>query len=222
MKHLAILTVAAGLLACRPDAGIPDYSGHVGLRDTTDYAEESLPGPKPYDPGVPRLYLGAFYEGDRSHEILVNDFETHYYVFTIDGTGELTYSQETSAERVEGLLSDAIMLEGTPWWGGGLIYDVSWDLSEWTTMSISLRSTAASFEDIEISVQSEPEGALQTHTVLASTYGYSNDGQWHSLRIPLEDFAGFDSATTRSPLILGRGVSGNVGETLLVDDFYYE
>ena len=53
MKRLLFV---AGCLAaaCRPDAGIPDYSGHVGLRDTTDAGDTTLPGPKPYDPATPR------------------------------------------------------------------------------------------------------------------------------------------------------------------------
>lgn len=221
MKRLLFV---AGCLAaaCRPDAGIPDYSGHVGLRDTTDAGDTTLPGPKPYDPATPRLAIGAFYEGEYSEQIAINDADTHYYIFTIEGTGELTYSQETSGERVEGRISDVLTLTGTPWWGGGVIWDTARDLSAWSVLAVSLRSADEAFDDVEVTVQYESGGQLRTVTLPASGYGYTNDGNWHSLRIPLADFPGFDRSAARSPLILGNGQAGPTGESLFVDDVYME
>lgn len=218
----AIIMATLLAAACRPDAGTPDYTGHVGLRDLTDAGDETLAGPKPYVIGSPRLSIGAFYEGGFSEQVAVNDADTHYYIFTIEGTGELTFSQETSGERVEGRVSDVITLTGTPWWGGGLIWDSARDLSRWSELALSLRSSDPSFDDVEVSVQYEQGGQLRTVTLTASAYGYTNDDAWHSLRIPLTDFPGLDRALMRSPLILGRAQGGATGERLYVDDVYLE
>ena len=215
---LGALSIAAA--GCRPDAGIPDYSGHVGLRDRADANDEDLPGPNPYQLGAARLALGAFYEGGSSDQIVINDADTHYYIFAIEGTGELTYSQEVVGERIEGRVSDAIVLAGTPWWGGGLIWDTARDLSDWSVMYISLRSMDDAFEDVTLKVQYEVGGTPRESSLPASGYGYTNDGAWHSLRVPLSDFPSFDLSKVRSPLILG-GDGGATGETLLVDDFYF-
>ena len=202
------------LLACRPDPGQPDYSSHTGLREPPAPEAESLEGPNPFVPGTPRLYLGAFYEGEATNEVLINDVDTHYYIF------ENSYAQETSSERVEGRLSDVFILNGTAFWGGGLIWDVARDLSRWTTMYISFKSESESFADLPIIVQSEVGGAVVDSSVSATDYGYVNDGQWHSLRIPLSDFGGFASGTTRAPLILSAP-GGTGGDMLFVDDFYF-
>lgn len=209
----ACLLWSVGALACRPDPGVPDYSSHVGLRDPPATGAEFLPGPNPFERGTPRLYVGAFYEGEATDEILINDVDTHYYIF------ENSYQQESSSERVEGRLSDKLELNGTPFWGGGLIWDVAKDLSEWTTLYVSLRSDSGSFVDVPIILQSEAGGRVVDAQVSAAEYGYLNDGQWHNLRIPLSDLSGFDPGATRAPFILSAP-GGTGGDTLLVDDLY--
>ena len=208
------LFLGVGALACRPDPGVPDYSSHIGLRDPPDTAAEFLPGPNPFERGTPRLYLGAFYEGEATDEILINDVDTHYYIF------ENSYQQQSSAERVEGRLSDQLELNGTPFWGGGLIWDVAKDLTDWTTLYVSLRSDAGSFADVPIILQSQSGDRVVDAKISAIDYGYQNDGQWHNLRVPLSDLTGFDPATTRAPFILSAP-GGTGGDTLLVDDLYF-
>lgn len=221
MLGLGLLVGATA--ACRPDPGIPDYSSHTGLRDRANDAAEERPGPNPYVLGAQRLYLGAFYEGGRSDEILINDVDTFYFIFDTagDGSGQLTYSQETDSDRLEGKLSDAIILNGTSFWGGGLIWNTARDLSDWNTMYISFKSSDETFADFGVVIQAEEGSGTRDFRLNASEYGYVNDGQWHSLRIPLEDFGAVDFSRTRSPLILTDAVQGVSGEMLLVDDFYY-
>ncbi len=221
---LGVGLLVGAAAACRPDPGVPDYSAHTGLRDRANAAAEELPGPNPYVLGAQRLYLGAFYEGGRSDEVLINDVDTFYFIFDTagDGSGQITDSQEPDSDRLEGKLSDAIVLNGTPFWGGGLIWTTARDLSEWNTMYISLKSADETFADFGIVTQSEDgSGGTRDFRLNASEYGYVNDGEWHSLRIPLEDFGGLDLSKTRSPLILTDGVQGVGGEMLLVDDFYF-
>lgn len=224
LHYLLSLGVLVGAASCRPDPGNPDYSSHVGLRDTANAADEELPGPNPYVPGAERLFVGAFYDGGRSDEVLINDVDTFYFIFDTagDGSGQTTYSQETDPDRIEGKLSDAIILNGTPFWGGGLIWMTPRDLSGWNTMYISFKSSDETFADFGIVTQSEDgSGGTRDFRLNASEYGFVNDGEWHNLRIPLEDFGGLDLSKTRSPLILTDGVQGVSGEILLVDDLYY-
>jgi hypothetical protein len=123
---------------------------------------------------------------------------------------------------VEGRSSDALTLEGTPWWGGGVVWDRPTDLSKWRTFAISLQSSDPAFADVDIKMLFG-ETATQEAKVLASSYGYTNDGEWHGLRIPMQDLVstGLDQSRVRGPLVLG-GVGGTLGETLLVDDVYLE
>ncbi len=211
---IGFIALALAVGGCRPDPGTPDYSSHIGLRDPPAPEAEALLGPNPFSAQIPRLYLGAFYEGQSTNEILINDVDTHYFIF------ENSYSQEVSPERIEGRVSDLLILNGTPFWGGGLIWDTARDLSRWNTMYISFRSESESFADFPIIVQSEAGGEVRDASVLASDYGYANDGSWYNLRIPLSDFQGFDLALVRSPLILSAP-GGNGGDSMWIDDFYF-
>ena len=63
--------------------------------------------------------------------------------------------------------------------------------------------------------------------VRANDYGWVNDGQWHSLSVPLQDFVnlGLDLSRMRSPFTIGNDPSegtAKVGETLLIDDLYVD
>lgn len=216
---LTLTLTLTGLFSggCRMDPGEPDYSGHVGLvKDKGGPADENLPGPDPYVPGEDRLMLGLFYEGGASERVLLNGQTTHYYIFVIQGSNALTYTQETDGDRVEGRLSDRIILNGTPWWGGGIVWDNPTDLSAWTQLHVSLKSSDPSFADFAITM-----GSGMQYKVQASAYGYTNDGEWHSLVIPLQDFVaqGLNKATIKEPFILGAD-GGNSGDVLLVDDVF--
>ncbi len=211
------LLLAAG---CRPDPGTPDYTFMEGIVDAGP-ATEDLAGPSPYVPGTPRLSLGLFYEGGAS-ERLPLDATRHYYVFAIEGSSTLTYSQEVTSDRVEGRTADALRLAGTPWWGGGILYDTPEDFSRWTTLHVSLQSPDDGLAGLELRMQ-HGASAVSTVSVNASSYGWRPDGTWHHLAVPLADFTagGLQLSAVRGALLLG-GTGGKAGEQLVVDNLYVD
>lgn len=240
-QHLAW---TAGLLAfslvggCLPDPGTPDYSSQVGLREPVD-PFPPVP-PDPYQPGDDRLSVGYFYETGRSETIPINTVTTNYFIFVIDQNRPaetLTYSQTTSSDRIEGLESVEITLNDRTFWGGGIIWEEPIDLSEWTTMFVAFKSSDASFEGFDLKLQYErdrrpsdpppepdedPERIVDEIILNPSTYGYTNNGEWHFLQIPLQDAIdlGWDPSNARSPFIVG-GSPNRVGDVMLIDNLYF-
>lgn len=214
-----LVAVALAVVGCRADPGDPDYASHVGLRGVD--AGMAMNGHDPYVAGERRLAFGLFYEGGASETVLVDGVSTHYYIFQIDGTARLTYQQETSDDRLEGALSDRIVLEGTPWWGGGIIWDTPRAVTGYTTVSVTLKSEDPGLSEVFLRLQSGTPA--RESSVALSAYGYAADGVWHSCDVPLADFvaAGFDPSAVRSPFIIG-GTGGRSGESLLVDDVYWD
>jgi hypothetical protein len=229
------LVWTAGLFAlslvggCMPDLGTPDYSSQVGLREPVDPFPPVAPDP--YQPGDERLSVGYFYEGGRSETILINGVTTNYFIFVIDENKPvetLTYSQDSSSDRLEGLESVKIRLNDRPFWGGGIIWDEPIDLSDWTTMYVGFKSSDESFESFDLTLQyapyipNEPPPDPQGVVLDPRTYGYTNDGQWHFLQIPLQDAIdrGFDPSITRAPFIVG-GPTLQAGDVLLIDNLYF-
>jgi len=229
------LVWTAGLFAlslvggCTPDLGTPDYSSQVGLREPVDPFPPDPPDP--YQPGDERLSVGYFYEGGRSETILINGVTTNYFIFVIDENKPvetLTYSQDPSSDRLEGLESVKIRLNDRPFWGGGIIWDEPIDLSDWTTMYVGFKSSDESFESFDLTLQyapyipNEPPPDPQGVVLDPRTYGYTNDGQWHFLQIPLQDAIdrGFDPSITRAPFIVS-GPTLQAGDVLLIDNLYF-
>lgn len=211
---LALVTLAGG---CREAPGEVDYSGLGPVFDRLR-ADAGAPklGPKPYQTGAERLSLGIFYEGGYSERVPIDGASSNYYIFLADGKLSYTLSDETS-DVVEGTKSDRITLAGTSWWGGGVVWTPSRDLSTWTTLAVSLKSS-------EIAAVTVTVGSTSKEVPLsASTYGYKADGAWHNLRIPLKDFA--DAGVTMSDIKVAfalGGTGGKLGEEILVDDLYLE
>jgi hypothetical protein len=232
-QHLAW---TAGLLAfslvggCAPDLGTPDYSSQVGLREPIN-PFPPIP-PDPFQPGDERLSVGYFYETGRSETIPINTVTTNYFIFVVDenrAAETLTYSQSTSSDRIEGLESVEITLNDRTFWGGGIIWEEPIDLSEWTTMFVAFKSSDESFERFEIKLQyevgrlpNEPPPEPLEVSLNPSTYGYTNDGEWHFLQIPLQDAIdrGWDPSNARSPFIVG-GSPNRVGDVMLIDNLYF-
>ena len=93
-----------------------------------------------------------------------------------------------------------------------------------------MKSAATAFETVNLVVQwgppRPPDGVgdqVREFTYRANDYGYTNDGEWHSLTIPFADLElqGFDPTSVRSPLIFSGG-GGTNGEQLLVDNVYMQ
>lgn len=237
LKRRQILRAAAllafGLVGGCADPGTPDYSSQVGIRESVQGPFYRFPpvAPDPYQPGDERLSVGYFYEGGRSETIPINTVTTNYFIFVIDlnrPAQTLTGGQDPSPDRLEGLESIRFTTAEQPFWGSGILWEEATDLSEWTTMFVGFKSSDASFARIDLTLQSattvpnvpppEPRG----FTVDARSYGYVNDGEWHFLEIPLQDFIdrGWDPSNARSPFIMG-GPTSNSGDTLLIDNLYF-
>jgi len=212
----AALTCAVGLLiGCAEEAGEPpDYSDQLGLVPEDDPTPP--PDPNPYQTGDARLAFGKFYEGGRSETISINGVTTNYFVF------DESFTEGASSDQLEGRISDEIKLKGPPFtfWGGGFVYDVPFDLSEWTTMYVGFKSSDPSFASFNLTLQSgEPPSDARLRP---ADYGYTNDGEWHFLRIPLQDAIdrGFDPTMVRSPFIISAP-GGTARDVLLVDSLYF-
>lgn len=239
-----VVAVALGGSSCREGLGEPDYSSHAGLPRDGGPETEYLLGTDPYVPGEDRLGLGIFYEGGTSdgfplaseqrctdNDELPEAYKSLlrcYFIFELElepaRPNVLQYTQDTSRDRVEGAVSDRFTLTGTPFWGGGILWDQATDLQFWSTLHVALKSSDPSFAQIDITMQSGPTGGATVGAARPATdYGYANDGEWHVLEIPLGDFAarGVDLSQVRAPFILG-GTGNTAGDTLLVDELYLE
>jgi hypothetical protein len=217
MRPLFTVSLVLALVGCRPDPGVPDYSGFSSLFGDGG-APEARPGPFPYVPGARRLAFGPFYEGGASDRLPINN----YFIFSN------SYGTQPSDVRVEGLLSDQLDFNGTSFWGGGLFWDKPTSLTGWTTLHVSLLSPDPGLAVIAVRMLyfgPPPANAEVTVQVRANDYGWVNDGKWHSLSIPLSAFPDLDLTRLRSPFTIGNDMNGGtarIGETLLVDDVYVD
>jgi len=198
------------------DTGPTDTGTDTSDTGTTDTGTGGfLPGPDPFQAGGERLNLGLFYEGGASETVLVDDTTSSYYIY------DNTYSQSTSADRIEGFESAAITLTGPPtgYYGGGVTWTPSRDLSLWTRLSISFKATDTIFEQLDVRMVG---GGVQG-SVKATDYGFAVDDQWHTLTIPLADFTsqGVVLSDVTEPLQLLSEVTAD-GAVLLVDNAYMD
>jgi len=197
------------------DTGTPmtDTSDTATTTDTGPVTTGFLPGPDPYVADVDRLSLGLFYEGGASETIAVDDKTSFYYIY------DNTYTQTTSTDRVQGFESDALTLTGPPtaYYGGGITWAPSRDLSAWSHLTISFQATDPVFDNLDVRMVG---GGVQG-SVKATDYGFATDGSWHSLTIPLADFVGqgVDLTDVTEPLQLLSETTAD-GATLLVDNCY--
>ena len=197
--------------ACRADPGAARYPGADTASADTGMG---LPqGPDPYVDGERRLDLGLYYEGGSSERIEINDLDTHYYIY------ESTYSERAELQDVvEGRQSARLEAGDRGWLGGGLTWDSPRDLSGWDVLALSLRSGDDGMNSLALHMQAGTEAILPL-----VDYGWSADGQWHHLRLPLADFAaaGANLGAVTGPYVL-IGASVAPGEDVTVDDLYIE
>lgn len=204
---------------CRPSPGDPHYEDYH--YPDPDSGNGELPGPDPYATGENRLSLGVFYEGGYSETLATKDGTWHYYIYLNEAEENKppTYNQVPDTDRVEGLLSDRLVHGGYSWWGGGVHLDNPISLGEWSVLYLSLKSSDSAFDDVTITIGGENSLAKLS----ASDYGYTNDGEWHDLAIPLEDVAGagVNLAMIDNPFALSGTIPGLEGEILKVDNVYF-
>lgn len=219
MRALFFAVLVGSLVACRPDPGVPDYSGLMLSTDAADGGGPDVrPGPFPYVMGTRRLAFGPFYEGAASDRLPIDN----YFIFSN------SYATQPSSERVEGLQSDELDFKGTNFWGGGLFFTNPTNMAGWTTLHVSLLSSDPGLSVIAVRTLyfgPAPTNAEITLQVKANDYGWVNDGQWHSLSIPLSAFVGLDLTRMRSPFTIGNDQNGGTartGEVLLIDDVYVD
>lgn len=214
MRTLGSLFISLALVVtsgCRPEPSEPPiYRNADDFTDPDGPGGEPIEGPDPYEPGEARLALGIFYEGEFSQQVVIDDVTTSFFIF--DATFTMTLDDDFVAE---GLESNRITHAGLTYLGGGINWAESRDLSDWTTLYVSLRSDDPAFSDLDIRIQADGEGS-----VAASSYGYTNDGQWHHLAIPLADYDGLDLTQVTGPFVF-IGDTGDQGERLWIDNVYY-
>jgi hypothetical protein len=208
---VATAALALAALGCRPDPGPSHYDEQEPFPHADAGSSDVLPGPNPYMPGQRRLSVGAFYEGGASDVVPIDNKSSNLYVYSE------TVTLLADGDRIEGKTSTRVTHTGMPWWGLGVHWMIARDMGTWKTMHVSLKSSDAAFATVDIGMNN-----MNPVFVHAPAYGYTNDGQWHTMAIPLADFvaAGLQIAQVAAPFVLSGGM-GSGGEKLLVDDVYF-
>ncbi len=222
---IALCVLALLALGCRLEPGATDYASQQPGAEVDDNNDdvEFLPGPDPFIDGERRLFFGPFYEGGFSDALPIDDVTSFFFVFNAGGNNTLDIINVS--DRIEGFGSDALIHTGQGFWGISLAFFTAnpddggvpraEDLSTWDTLHISLKSSDPTYAEVGIGMAS----LGGEETVGATNYGYTNDGEWHSIEIPLSDLSAVDTSEVITPLIIS-GAGGSSGETLLVDGFY--
>ncbi|MFN3202088.1 MAG: hypothetical protein ACE366_27020 [Bradymonadia bacterium] len=207
-RALCCATAMLALTACRGDSGPDDYASQEIIPDAF------LPIDASIVEGEERLNMGLFYEGPAMDQAVIDGTNNFFYVY------ESTFSLVPEArDRVEGSASDRLNHGGGPWWGGGIHWEnAPRDITRYTNLHISLKSNFASYAGLRMAMQDTAGGRA---LVTFSDYGFAADGEWHSMVIPLQDFAdaGVD-LTTVEIAIAFDGDAGERGESVLVDGLF--
>ena len=215
MTARALVLLLLVLAACRSGLDDSDYESQESFDlavTPVDGEEPGLPGPDPFEAGEQRLAVGAFYEGGSSELVEIDNATSHMYLY------DNTVSVEEVEEPLEGRAAHRLVHAGGDWWGMGLHWSEPRDLSGWVSLHVSFRSE--SLPEVEIGLNGASD---DRHVVRASDYGYAADGEWHTLQIPLADFAarGLDLSAVTSPLSLG-GAKAEAGDFVLIDNLYFD
>ena len=215
MMLAPVFVLAVAGAGCRAELGESDYASQESFAAIADAGGDggggSLSGPDPFEEGQQRLAIGAFYEGGSSIEVPIDEITTHLYVY------DQTLSLQLDPERVEGRESMRVSHGGGLWCGMGVHWDGGRPLTGWTTLHLSARSSDAAFADFEVGMND----ASGTSKVKVSDYGFRGDGAWHTMTIPLADFAaaGLDLNSVQAPFVL-LGGPGAAGSAVLIDAIY--
>lgn len=224
-RTLTALGILGALSGCHIDPGVGDYASQESF-DFPDVSggdveeAEALPGPDPYEEGELRLSFGTFYESGASTFYVVDDATIFLYLYGDEFSSSQSVALTPVPEPLEGVEATEISYGPIGWFGFGIHLGEGQtrDMSDWSTLHVSLRSSDPGFAEIELGMN-DLEG---TGSVRASDYGYTNDGAWHSLEIPVADLvsAGVNIAETAAFLVV-TGTGGAEGETALIDAVYF-
>ena len=157
--------------------------------------------------------VDVFHEPPCEQMFFIDDVTRHYWIY------DNTYTHSTSTDAHEGAESVKITANGTGWWGGGIHSDTPMDMSSYTAMTVALKASNPNFNNVEIRM--EAQGQSSAVSVNATDYGYTNDGTWYQLNIPLEDFVGLDLNNITGLFMMG-GAAEVAGAELLVDAVAFE
>lgn len=225
LSKIQLVSLVALVTACSaaPEDG-PEYEDTgSGSSDTGDGPDINFyQGSEPFTEGMERLSIGIFYEGEASQTIEIDDLTSHYYIYSDESSGQVTYeTYQDTTDRVEGYLSDVLVHSGGGWWGGGVHWDTPQDISAWTHLNLSVKSSDSGFSSTEVAIQSQG-ASFSEGKVRLSTYGFVADSEWHRLQIPMADLAidGLDLTAVIAPLIL-VAEGGNSGAELRIDELYF-
>lgn len=193
------------LLACRPDPGTPTYPDPEPwvITDDADFYAD------PLEDGEERLGIGVFYEGEATETRVIDDTDTHFYIYSG------TFTDTKTDDRWEGYVADDLVNAGVGWWGGGVHWDTPYDLSGWDTLHVVARSATRADWNLGLT------GGTEVRIPVAD-YGFVADDAWYELEIPLADFedGGADlTAVTVALLLVGE--SGSAGDTVTIDGVYF-
>lgn len=213
------------------DLGAPDMSARIDLAapdlvvaDLTtapDLYGYATP-PDPFKAGTPRLSLGAFYEGGFSTEVPIDNATTHLYIYPSGNSAKIA---DDPGDKIEAYKSStATIAGGLGWFGFGIHWDTARDVGAYKALHLALKSTTIA--DVFIGMNS-PQANPQTAKVSAKSYGFTNDGQWHLLTIPIADLAKatpnpLDAARVVAPLVITNAGAVKDGDQIKIDDVYIE
>ncbi len=218
------LAICVALVACRPDpGGQPEY-------DVPPDEPEWVEGPVPCEEGQKRFSVGIYFDGcpdaGEVTKLQVNNIEAAYWIYD---RNDATYTSANDTEDVhEGKRSHKIIHAGLSWWGGGvhLVNGSTVSLLDYDHLYVSLKSSDDAFADVQLKFayddDYDDEDDGDAVSVQAGSYGYTNDGEWHDLKIPIDDYSGdeVDFGALNVPFSM-TGAGGEEGAILYIDNLFY-
>ena len=218
------------LWACRPEP--IEYPYNTTTTSDTGSGEVDLfAGPDPYQEGENRLSLGVFYEGGYSDFIPVDEESSFFYIWITEDTSSPTFTQTPTTERIEGNIADEVTAAEYGWFGGGVSWTTAIDMSDWTTIHLSVKSSDDVLSALQVGMGgywasggSCAGSGTKQNWVDLSAYGFVTDGEWHHLTIPLDDLDFcLDMTQVVEPFsLLTSGLSpDDAGTQFILDNLYF-
>jgi hypothetical protein len=207
--------------AYRLFAYVEDEWGGVGAANVA-FRVNGFAGVGDLEPRGP-YHLGALYEGpirrgatlSGAKVVLTSWEETGVFITTMVDTRE-------------GVEAHELVPVGTPdWLGGGIRYALNGkrqtiDISSFKTLHVSLKSKASTAPTLKMEmsfIAKNETYPTQTRQIMAASYGFRGDNQWHDLAIPIRDFGPMEPTRVHAPLSFGMKMGGP-DTSLKVDNVY--